>query len=250
MERRSIFTSVERRSIHVKMVLMAAKSQRTERRSDSLSRERIVDAAIEILDADGANGLTFRTLASRLATGSGAIYWHIASKDDLRVAATDAVIARAMTDAGSTAAPLEAIRTIAVGVFDAIESHPWVGAELAREPWQAAVLQIFEGIGGQLQALGVPPGAQFDFASALISYILGLAAQFAAGVRALPPETDRSAFLATVAALWTRHDPATFPFVHRIATQLADHDDRKQFLAGIDLFLAGIATVYGTTDPQ
>ncbi len=79
------------------MMLMATRAQRTERRTDALSKERIVEAAIEILDAEGESALTFRALAARLATGSGAIYWHVASKNELLAAATDDVIARVMT---------------------------------------------------------------------------------------------------------------------------------------------------------
>jgi hypothetical protein len=118
-----------------------------------------------------------------------------------------------------------------------------VGAQLSREPWQSAVLEIFEGIGGQLQALGVPEAAQFDCASALVNYVLGLAGQYAAGARLLAPETDRSAFLATIAARWAKLDPAQYPFMRQMAARLPGHDDREQFLAGIDLILAGIGTV-------
>ena len=225
------------------MAPMATRARRAERRTDALSKERIVAAAIEILDADGESALTFRALAARLATGSGAIYWHVASKNTLLTAATHDVIARVMTEVVSGAAPQEAIRAIALGVFDAIDAHPWVGAQLSREPWQSAMLQILEGAGGQLQALGVPEQAQFNCASALVNYILGLAGQYAAAARLLPRETDRSAFLATVAARWAQLDPAEYPFVHQVAAQLPGHDDREQFLAGIDLILAGITTV-------
>jgi hypothetical protein len=31
--------------------------------------------------------------------------------------------------------------------------------------------------------------------------------------------------------------------VHQVAAQLREHDDREQFLAGIDLILAGITAV-------
>jgi AcrR family transcriptional regulator len=225
------------------MMPMATKTQRAQRRTDALSKERIVESAIEILDADGESALTFRALTARLATGSGAIYWHVANKNDLLAAATDEVIARVMTEVVSGAEPREAIRAVASGLFDAIDAHPWAGAQLSREPWQSAVLQIFEGFGGQLQALGVPQRAQFDCASALLNYVLGLAGQYAAGARLLPRETDRSAFLATVAARWAQLDPAQYPFVHQVAAQLREHDDREQFLAGIDLILAGIGTV-------
>jgi AcrR family transcriptional regulator len=225
------------------MMLMATKTKRAERRTDALSKERIVEAAIEILDTDGESALTVRALTARLATGSGAVYWHVANKNDLLAAATGDVIARVVTEVASGAEPQDAIRAIALGMFDAIDAHPWVGAQLSREPWQPAVLQILEGVGGQLQALGVPGRAQFDCASALLNYVLGLAGQYAAGARLIPRDTDRSAFLAAVAARWAQLDPAEYPFVHQMATQLPEHDDREQFLAGIDLILAGITTV-------
>lgn len=80
------------------MVRMATRNQRTERRTDALSKERIVEAAIEILDDEGETALTFRALSARLATGSGAIYWHVANKSELLAAATDDVIARVTTE--------------------------------------------------------------------------------------------------------------------------------------------------------
>jgi AcrR family transcriptional regulator len=234
---------LEQRSSYVKMVLMTATAKRTERRADALSKERIVDAAIEILDADGEGALTFRALSARLATGSGAIYWHVANKNDLLAAATGDVIAQVMAGVAGGAEPGAAIRATALGAFDAIDAHPWVGAQLSREPWQAAVLQLFESFGGQLQALGVPERAQFDCASALLNYVLGLAGQYAAGARLIARGTDRSAFLGAVAARWAQLDPDRYPFVRRAAAQLPGHDDREQFLAGIDLILAGIGTV-------
>lgn len=221
---------------------MATRPKRAERRTDALSKERIVRAAIQILDTDGEGALTFRALAARLATGSGAIYWHVANKDELLAAATDDVIARVVTDVPSGADPRTAIRAIALGIFDASDAHPWVGRHLSLTPWLAAMPQIFEGIGGQLQALGVSEDAWFDSASALVNYILGVAGQNAANGRALAHGTDRTAFLGAVAEQWKRLDPARYPFVHRVAAQLADHDDRGQFLAGIDLILAGLKT--------
>jgi AcrR family transcriptional regulator len=225
------------------MTLMTTTAKRAERRTDALSKERIVEAAIEILDAEGEGALTFRALAARLATGSGAIYWHVANKNELLAAAADDVIARVMTEAAGGPEPREAIRAVTLGVFDAIDAHPWVGTQLSREPWQPAMLQILESAGRQLQALGVPEPAQFDCASALLNYVLGLAGQYAAAARLLAPDTDRSAFLTTVAAQWAQLDPAKYPFVRQVAKQLPGHDDREQFLAGIDLILAGIATV-------
>src|ERR1700683_98252 len=114
MEHCSI-ASLEQCSSYVKMVPMANRAERAGRRTDALSKERIVQAAIEILDAGGESALTFRALAARLATGSGAIYWHGASKNDLLAAATDDVIARVRTEGVGGAEPREAIRATASG---------------------------------------------------------------------------------------------------------------------------------------
>jgi AcrR family transcriptional regulator len=211
-----------------------------QRRSDALSTARILEAAIDILDEGDEGALTFRALAARLATGSGAIYWHVAGKDDLLAMAADHVIAAVTTRVTKLSKPRDAIRTLAGGVFDAIEAHPWVGGQLSRDPWQNAVLRLLEAIGQCVQALGIPDEKQFHAASALMNFILGLAAQYAAQVRLR--ETDRSAVLAMTAARWMELDPGTYPFVRRVAAQLAEHDDREQFIAGIELILRGIQT--------
>lgn len=137
----------------------------------------------------------------------------------------------------------EAIRAIALGVFEAIDAHSWVGAQLSRQPWRFAMLRIFEGIGGRLPAPGVRAQARFDAASVLVNDVLGVAGQNAANARLHGAGVDRSAFLATVAARWAQLDPAEYPFAQRVATQMREHDDGEQFLAGIDLILASIATL-------
>lgn len=223
-------------------------SRRTTRRTDALSRERIVASAIDILDHDGEDALTFRTLASRLATGYGAIYWHVANKDELLAAAADDVIAGVVATADGGADAHAAIRSVGLGVFDAIVAHPWVGSQISRAPAGSAVLRIFEAIGRPIQSLGVPPRMHFDCASALFNYILGVAGQNAANARELPRGTNRTEFLRSVAERWQRQDPAEYPFVHDVAAQLAEHDDRDQFVAGIDLILAGIDSVSPSSD--
>ena len=213
-----------------------------ERRDDALSRERIVDEAIVVLDAKGEEGLTFRALASRLETGAGALYWHVTSKSELMAAASNAVVMRALADLDGHAKPRKTIRKIALGVFEAIDAHPWVGAHLSRGPWATSTLRIFEHVGRQLQALDVPIAAQFTAASALVSYILGVSEQNASNGRDQAPIANRREFLEREAARWKHFDAAEYPFIRSIADQLSKHDDRAEFLAGIDLILDGITT--------
>ncbi|WP_217553150.1 TetR/AcrR family transcriptional regulator [Streptomyces sp. GbtcB6] len=239
---------------------MATRTRRSQRRTEALSRERIVEAAVELLDTAGESGLTFRALTERLATGPGAIYWHVANKDELLAAVTDAVVAAAVAvgrTAGTPqspperpepqASPQDGIRGVALGLFEAIERHPWLAtqlaAQLSRSPWGTVAPRMFESIGQQVRALDVPESSWFTVTSALVHYVLGAAGQNAANsasARTLAPGVDRARFLDTVSTAWEELDPDEYPFTRAVADQIRGHDDREQFLAGIDLVLAGI----------
>lgn len=67
--------------------------------------------------------------------------------------------------------------------------------------------------------------------------VVDVAGQNAADARSVEPGTSRTdVFTAVLAGL----DADEFPFTHHVAGRLRDHDDREQFLAGVDLILAGI----------
>ncbi|MFE9912482.1 TetR/AcrR family transcriptional regulator [Streptomyces clavifer] len=219
-------------------------SARAPRRTDSLSRELIIQTAIEMLDSGGEKALTLRALTVRLSTGYGAIYHHVADKSDLLAAAADEVIAGVMSGAVADADPRTALRVLALGLFDAIDAHPWVGAEFSRQPWRPALLDFYEGVGRLLDALGVPEKARFDAAGTLVNYVLGVAAQNAANARLRAgSDADRETFVENAATQWAQIDPGRYPFVHAAATQLGEHDDREQFLVGVDIFLTGISAL-------
>ncbi|WP_296943209.1 TetR family transcriptional regulator [uncultured Massilia sp.] len=221
---------------------MATTTRRTRRGESSLSRAAIIDAAIALLDAGGEAGLTFRALAQKLATGAGAIYWHVADKDDLLDAACDAIVAAAIATAAEGATARARIRAVGLGLFDAIDAHPWVGAELARSPARMPMLRIFESLGRPVRELGVPAPALWLATSTLLNTILGVAGQNAANRRLARERglASRAAYLDSVAAAWARLDAEAFPFTRGMGEQLRTHDDREDFAAGIDLILDGI----------
>ncbi len=150
-------------------------------------------------------------------------------------------VARTMNAPHAGATPEASIRALALGMFDAIDAHPWVGSALTGPPGQLPMLRIFERIGQQVRALGVPGKKQWATASALLSYILGVAGQNAAnGQFARARGLDRSDFLEAMSTAWLQLDPDEYPFARSVAGQLRAHDDRMDFLAGIDLILRGI----------
>lgn len=225
---------------------MTEKTPRRPRRDDALSRERIIAASIELLDSGGEDALTFRTLSERLATGPGAIYGHIASKHDLLVAACDAIVSRTVDLGAAGAAPAQTVRGVALAMFDAMDAHPWIGAALTWTAGQLTMVRIIECLGQQVRALGVAPEKHWATISALLNYILGVGGQNAANAQAARLRgAGRAEVLGAVAASWSQLDAQAYPFVRSVAAQMSAHDDRADFLVGIDLILDGMVSRAG-----
>jgi len=212
------------------------------RRTESLTREQIIDAAIALLDSGGEAGLTFRTLSESLATGPGALYGHIANKRDLLAAACDAIISRKVDLHERHPTPQDAVRAIALAMFDAMDAHPWVGAALTWSAGQLTMVRILERIGQQLITLKVPEDQRWATVSALLNYILGVGGQNASNAQlAQARGANRADVLGAVATAWSALDAQAYPFVRSVADQMRVHDDRADFVVGIDLILAGLA---------
>ncbi len=67
----------------------AAAADRRRPRTGGLSTARVVEAALQVLRECGFEALTVRAVADRLETSSGALYQHIASRDELIVLIAD-----------------------------------------------------------------------------------------------------------------------------------------------------------------
>jgi AcrR family transcriptional regulator len=224
------------------MAKKGSESGKGQRREQSLSREQIIQAAIALLDESGEEGLTFRALSERLATGPGAIYWHIANKNDLMTAACDELIGKTIREASLDGTPQENIRLLGLAMFDAMDAHPWLGSALMHAPQQSPMLHIVERVGQQLKAMGVPKTKHWISASTLLNYILGVGGRNAAnGVYARANGLNRTTALDAIATAWLQLDAGEYPFVRSLAAQLRMHDDRKDFAAGIALILKGIS---------
>jgi AcrR family transcriptional regulator len=103
------------------------------RRPRGLSRERIVDAAIQLADSDGLGALSMARLAERLGCGTMSLYRHIANKDEL-------VTFMMSAGPGPPPAPSDradwrgALTDWATGLWDVYHDHPWVLQAAAAGP--------------------------------------------------------------------------------------------------------------------
>ncbi|MFD8720874.1 TetR/AcrR family transcriptional regulator [Streptomyces sp. NPDC059629] len=108
---------------------------------DTLTADRIVRAAVELLDDEGLDGLNMRSLAKRLGSAATAVYWHIRTKDDLVRLASDSIWHEVEVPDLDTADWRTAATAHASGMHAMLTRHPWLvqafGSHLLHGPGQA-----------------------------------------------------------------------------------------------------------------
>lgn len=211
----------------------------------SHSLDSVLAEAVALLDESGAAGLTIRALAARLGGGPASIYWYVSGRDELLDMAADSVLAGvfASVEHVGDGDPIDDIRTIAVALFDAIVDRPWLGAYALRDTGtQPHSLRLYEKIGEQTMRLPLTATQRFHATSAVVGFVIGVAADMGHELpeELLSGEVSRQEYLDRATAAWRALDEGEFPFIHHIVNEFAEHTDRVQFRAGLDLLLAGI----------
>lgn len=149
---------------------------------DTLTRDQIIAAAVELLDSEGLEGLNMRALGSRLGSAATAVYWHLGSKDDLIRLAGDHVWNEIeLPDPGSTEWRVAATR-IATDLHAMLTRHPWLvqafGSYVVYGPGKARhddrSLAIYEAAGFTAEQAEQAATTVFTF---VIGTALGPAAQ-------------------------------------------------------------------------
>ncbi len=84
-----------------------------------VSRDRVLDAAMDIVERDGVEGLTMRRLASDLGVAPTAIYWHVGNRHELLGELVDRII----EDVGAVAPTGRTPTNRIVSIARALRSH-------------------------------------------------------------------------------------------------------------------------------
>jgi AcrR family transcriptional regulator len=91
-----------------------------------LTRGRIVQAALDVADAEGLEAVSIRRVAQEIAIRPMSLYTHIASKDDLVALMLNEVSGRLLAPEPLPEDWREALTSIARRAFDAYVKHPWM----------------------------------------------------------------------------------------------------------------------------
>ncbi|MEU2514034.1 TetR/AcrR family transcriptional regulator [Streptomyces syringium] len=105
-----------------------------EQKAGTLDRQRIVEATVRLLDADGLAKFSMRRLADELDVTAMSVYWYVDSKDDLLEFALDEVNGEMVVPdpAAGGGDWREELRALAVEYRKLLVTHPWVPSLLGR----------------------------------------------------------------------------------------------------------------------
>jgi len=122
-----------------------------------LTRRRIIDAAIGMIERDGVGAISMDRLATELGCGLVSLYHHVPSKSALLDGVADAVISDIELPMAGAAGWQEQIRAQAWAFRQVARAHPRCAMVVASRPASSAgVIRIVE------QAVGTLRDAGFD----------------------------------------------------------------------------------------
>jgi AcrR family transcriptional regulator len=141
-----------------------------------LSLDAIVDAAVEVLAADGPAAVTMRRLADDLGVGVMTLYGYVRTKEEIFSAVFDRGIAGIPIPARRTAPWPDVARQIFGAVFDALTEHPELRNIVVTQPMEgAAARAATEAMEGALRDAGLSAEAARAAFDALANYTFGAA---------------------------------------------------------------------------
>lgn len=165
-------------------------------RPGELTRERIVDEAIALLDEQGTAALSMRRLAARLGTSTMSTYHHLADKDALIEAVAERLTAQLPTPAEGTPWD-DVVRTMAWAFRDLTIAHPAAFRLFVGVASPPALLAAVDRIAAVLASQGFDPSDAAMAVSAFARYLIGStltdADPFGTARRPLHQRADREA---------------------------------------------------------
>ena len=210
-----------------------------------LTRESVLQAALQLADRDGIEALTMRALAEQLGVEAMSIYYHLPNKDAILDGLVEVVFAEIEHEVGGFPPPpatdasswAPALRERILGARRVLLRHPWLPNVMnARGASGPNAMRHVDGVVGIMRAGGMSHDLIHHSLHALGSRMYGFTQEL------MPNESNSTVDM----------DPRMMAMVPNLAAMLAGvvHDepgdtlgwcdDQTEFEFGLDLLLEGL----------
>lgn len=137
-----------------------------------LSRDSIITAALEILDSFGLADMTMRRVASHLGVAPGALYWHVANKQELIAAIALRIVAPALSPGPGDDTPADLCDRLRAALLSRRDGAELVGAALS-QPDSETRADVERHLARSLFPLGLDSVDERVGAATLLHLVLG-----------------------------------------------------------------------------
>ncbi|WP_406011562.1 TetR/AcrR family transcriptional regulator C-terminal domain-containing protein [Streptomyces sp. NBC_00637] len=199
--------------------------------------ERIVATALLIVDEEGSDALSMRTLAQRLGSGTATLYRHFDNRAALIAHVVDRMFGVVELNGDELLAMgwERALRTVAHTMFDALARHRNAARLIVEQiPLGPNAMALRESCVAVLLDSGFPPRVAAYAYATLSRYVLGFAVQVNGHDGAGRSDDTRAE------AAFQSVDPELFPATVAVAGVMPVPIE-DEFSFGLDLLLSGLA---------
>jgi AcrR family transcriptional regulator len=208
----------------------------TEPKRSTLTPQRIVALALEIIDEDGLEALNMRRLAAEAGVKPMSLYHHFPNKQAILDEIGEAIAAAALGASPPDPHWRARVRQLFMGLHALAEAHP-----RALPLISTAVLRTPSGRRWMEELMRVLLEAGFSEDRAVTVYhVLGAHTLGLGYARMLGDEVQTTDIVAQLAGHWQ-----DYPSMLRVGLRLAVWDAPGEFETGLDVLIAHFATTQG-----
>lgn len=205
-------------------------------RRPPLSRQRVLETALRLVDEHGLESLSMRRLGSALGVEAMSLYRYVKGKGDLLDGLHGTILAEAGPLAPEGAGWEETLRASAHSLRHALARHPKAIPLFATRPFRSPeALEPVEKVLAVLREAGFGLAELVWIVDALAVFVIGHAL---AEHGARDEEASETPAPATM-------DPARFPVLREVLAAGGAHDHEAEFTFGLETFLLGLAARRG-----
>jgi AcrR family transcriptional regulator len=220
-------------------VSQPVRSPRRRAPRNSLNADRILDAAIALLDRDGAEAFTMRALAEQLGVGTMAVYSHFRGKDEIGDAVAQRLLDTVELPPCGSGDPVGELRAVCLQVYRLFTEHPSALQLLTVRPVRGDdALAVIDRMLALLCRAGLSGQEAARAHVSLMQYTVGSALWSNQRSRALCEDGARERVRAKLDSL----PPGRYPALAALAPELsgAQENGARAYEFGLDGMLRGL----------
>jgi TetR/AcrR family tetracycline transcriptional repressor len=206
---------------------------------EPMTPERIADAALRVIDAQGLDGLTVRSLAVELGVGTMTLYWYVQNKDEILELVAD----RLLADVSFPPPEIDwriSVRTGAASVRAALLRHARaVPIIVGRGSFGPNGLRMTDASIAVFRAAGFGPDDAADAYFTISNFVTGFCIFETSSLSRSRPDVDMRAYGQMLRQYVESLPPGLYPNLQAAAPRIFGGSLGDRFLFGVDCLIAG-----------